>query len=278
MITDAKFIRESSEGKPRPLMIFFEDNLVHVVNENMHLSKLIVEVPSPFPYTDSKMVPWNYHYNYVNEPVVDNISSIGGMTRSGRCYAPTAIETLPLNPTKELSKSKEFETSLDLINDSIIENEAFEFLKFIKHNKYSVVEQLNKLPTRISLLALINSELHHKALMKVLSEAYVAHNILMEKMDKFVGNISTNNMIAFFDDEIPSSRRGNTKALYITINCKRYTLPRALLENGSSVNVIPMATLSRLLVDPSHVRKTHLVVRAFDGTKKEVIRNIKLSI
>ena len=51
-----------------------------------------------------------------------------------------------------------------------------QFLKFIKHSEYSVVEQLNKLPTRISLLALIvNSEPHGKALMKVLSEAYVDH-------------------------------------------------------------------------------------------------------
>ena len=97
-------------------------------------------------------------------------------------------------------------------------------------------------------------------------------------MDQLVGNISTNNMIAFSDDEIPLSKHENTKALYITISCKRYTLPRTLLNNRSSVNVIPMATLSRLLVDPSHIRKTHLLVRAFDGTRKEVIRNIELPI
>ena len=83
-----------------------------------------------------------------------------------------------------------------------------------------------------------------------------------------MGNIAAKNMIAFFDDEISSGGRGNTKALYITISCKGYTLPRALLDNGSSMNVIPMATLSRLRVDASHMRKTHLVVRAFDGTRK----------
>ena len=84
-----------------------------------------------------------------------------------------------------------------------------------------------------------------------------------------MGNISTNNMIAFSDDEIPSSNRGNTKALYITINWKGHTLLRALLDNGSSVNVIPMATLSRLPVDPSHIRKTHLIVCAFKGIRKK---------
>ena len=83
-----------------------------------------------------------------------------------------------------------------------------------------------------------------------------------------MGNIAANNMITFSDDEISLGGRGNTKALYITISCKECTLQRALLDNGSSVNVIPMATLSRLPIDPSHMRKAHLVVRAFDGTRK----------
>ena len=151
-----------------------------------------------------------------------------------------------------------------------------------------MVEQLNKLLAHISLLAfLMNFKPHRKALMKVLSEAYVAHNISVEKVDQLVGNIFANNMIAISDDEIPSGKRGNTKAFYITINCKGYTLPRALLDNGSSMNVIPMATLSRYLldngssinvihmatlsrfpIDLSHIRKTHLVVHAFYGTRK----------
>ena len=64
------------------------------------------------------------------------------------------------------------------------------------------------------------------------------------------------------------------KALYITISCKGYTLPRALIDNGSSMNVIPMVTLAHLHVDLSSMRKTHLVVRAFDGTRKEVMGNM----
>ena len=57
VITDTKFIRESFEGKPRPLTIFFEDDLVPMANINAYPSKLIVEVLSPFPYMNSKMVP-----------------------------------------------------------------------------------------------------------------------------------------------------------------------------------------------------------------------------
>ena len=155
MITDAKFIGKSFEGRLRPLTIFFEDNLVPMVNVNVHPSNLIVEVPSPFLYMTSKMVSWNYHCNYVNEPTATNISSIRGMTRSGRCYATTIVETTPLNPVKESPKSKEPEVVPDMINEPVTEKEAFEFLKFIKHSEYSMVEKLNKLPARISLPALL---------------------------------------------------------------------------------------------------------------------------
>ena len=106
VITDAKFIEESSKGRPRPLMIFFEDNPIFVANINVHPSKLIMEVLSPFPYTDSKMVPWSYHCNYVNEPTATNILGIGGMTCSGRCYAPAIVETIPLNPKRNSPNQK----------------------------------------------------------------------------------------------------------------------------------------------------------------------------
>ena len=55
-------------------------------------------------------------------------------------------------------------------------------------------------------------------------------------------------------------------------------MPRALLDNGSSINVIPMSTLSRLQIELSYMKKSQMVVRAFDGTKREVFRNIELPI
>ena len=70
------------------------------------------------------------------------------------------------------------------MKESVTKKEASKFLKFIKHSEYSVVQQFNKVLACISLLALLlNFEPYHKALMRVLSEAYVAHNILVEKVD-----------------------------------------------------------------------------------------------
>ena len=44
VITDAKFVGESFEGRPRPLTIFFEDDLILMVDVNVHPLKLTVEV------------------------------------------------------------------------------------------------------------------------------------------------------------------------------------------------------------------------------------------
>ena len=72
----------------------------------------------------------------------------------------------------------------ELTNEPITEAKANEFLKFIKHSEYSIVEQLHKLPTKISLLALmLNSEPHREAILKVLKQAYVPHNVPIEKID-----------------------------------------------------------------------------------------------
>ena len=104
--------------------------------------------------------------------------------------------------------------------------EACEFLKFIKHSEYSVIEQLNKMPTRISLLSLFqNSEVHCSALLKALGEAYVTPTISVDGIDQLIGNITVGACIAFTDEEIPLEDRDSTKALHISIKCKNHIVP-----------------------------------------------------
>ena len=175
------------------------------------------------------------------------------MTRSGQCYAPINLETKEgessaANERTKIAapKGKEKEP----MNELVTEREAEEFLKFIKHSEYSIVEQLHKLPAKISLLALMmNSEPHREAVLKVLKQAYVPHNASIEKIDRLVGNVMMDNYISFSDDKIPPDGRGSTKALHITTKVKDCTLPKVLIDNGSSLNVMPLSTLMRLPVD-----------------------------
>ena len=104
--------------------------------------------------------------------------------------------------------------------------------------------------------------------MKVLNQAYVAHNNLVDKLDHLVGNIVMDNFISFSDNEILSDGPRSTKALHITTKIKDCILPKVLIDNGSSLNVMPMTTLSRFPVDVSYMKRSHTVVRAFDRNKK----------
>ena len=99
------------------------------------------------------------------------------MTRSSRCYASVTLGAKEGEGSIEnegikiaASKKKDKES----INEPVTELEADEFLKFLKHSEYSIVEQLHKLPAKISLLALmLNSEPHREAVLKILKQAYV---------------------------------------------------------------------------------------------------------
>ena len=80
------------------------------------------------------------------------------MTCSGRCYAPVNPkiregESHAANERTKITVPKGKEKKP--INEPVTEKEAEEFLKFIKHSEYSIVEQLHKLPAKISLLALM---------------------------------------------------------------------------------------------------------------------------
>ncbi|KAE8692135.1 hypothetical protein F3Y22_tig00110858pilonHSYRG00062 [Hibiscus syriacus] len=216
-------------------------------------AKVVITAPRPFQYKDSRQVPWKYECQ---------------VSTSKEC--DSKVGQRPLEPFKE---------DVLAINEPIKEEEVKEFLKFLKHSEYSVVEQLHNLPTRTSMLALLlNSEAHREALLKVLNQTFVPQNIPVSKMDRLVNNIQADNLISFSDDEIPSGGRGRTKALHITTYCKGHALPSVLIDNGSALNVMPLITLKRLPMDTSHMRACQNVVRAFDGTKREVIGKIEVPL
>ncbi|KAA3467624.1 Retrotransposable element Tf2 [Gossypium australe] len=196
-----------------------------------------------FPYKDNKRVPWNYGYNVMIPREENSVST----SEEGQ----------------DVEKKARLESP---VNEPVTENEAKEFLKFLKHSGYNVVEQLHKQPARISVLAfLLSSETHCSALMKVLNKSYVTDDIFVYKLDRLVNNLSAE---IFNDNEIPPGDMGSTKALHITTCCKGYTLPRVLINNESALNVLP--TLNRLPVDSSHMKTCQNIVRAVDGYKPDV--------
>lgn len=64
------------------------------------------------------------------------------------------------------------------------EPEADKFLKFFHNSEYKVVDQLTKLPAKISIMELLlNSEPHRKTVKKVLAQAYVANDVTINHLE-----------------------------------------------------------------------------------------------
>ncbi|XP_040931876.1 uncharacterized protein [Gossypium hirsutum] len=266
-----------NQNRPRIIISLPRNNEVEIPT----VPKVIIHKPVSFPYKDNKRVPWNYNCN-VTIPEKEDIAGAsekiqgkGSYTRSGKRYNVEGVRVEPVK-VKAFDKGKGVEI---LVNEPVKEEEAKEFLKFLKHSEYSVVEQLRKQPARISVLALLlSSEVHREALMKVLNETYVTNDISVNKLDRLVSNISADNFIYFNDDEIPPGGMGSAKALHITTRCKGYTLLSVLIDNGSALNVLPLSTLNRLPIDSSHMKTCHNVVRAFDGTERKVMGRIDIPL
>uniref|UniRef100_A0A2N9IF90 G-patch domain-containing protein n=1 Tax=Fagus sylvatica TaxID=28930 RepID=A0A2N9IF90_FAGSY len=230
--------------------------------------KVVLQTASVSAVQSSEKVP---SVPKTKEEVVGNLTSgLGGITRSGRCYTPEELE----KRRKEAGKAVE-----DPTKTKATEEEAADFLRIIKSSEYSIVKQLSKMPSHISVLSLLlASESHRKALLKVLNEAYVPEDITGPSFENMVTSILVTNQLTFSDDELPPEGRGHTKALYISVKTNDRIVSRVLIDNGSALNVCPLSTLEKLDIDPTRVRVNSMVVRAFDGTRREVLGEIDLPV
>ncbi|XP_052886940.1 uncharacterized protein LOC128295418 [Gossypium arboreum] len=252
-----------NQNRPRIIISLPRNNEVEIRT----VPKVFIHKPVSFPYKENKRVPWNYSCN-VTMPEKEDIAGAFEEIQEG----------VRVKPAKAKACDKGKGTEI-LVNGPVKEEEAREFLKFLKHSEYSVVEHLRKQPTRISVLALLlSSEVHREALMKVLNETYVTNDISINKLDRLFSNISADNFIYFNDDEIPHGGMRSAKALHITTRCKGYTFSSVLINNWSALNVMPLSTLNILPIDSSHTKTCHNVVRAFDGTERKVMGRIDIPL
>ena len=87
---------------------------------------------------------------------MDNITGIGGMTRSGRLFAPAELrrdrshgktnEEVTIETARSFLKGKAPQNNQEQEGNEkkeISDEEACEFLRFIQQSEYKVVDQLN---------------------------------------------------------------------------------------------------------------------------------------
>lgn len=127
-------------------------------------------------------------YNYCqSHPTIDLAlvfhAEIGGLTRSERCFTSEESKSQRKAKGKDMTDlSKNYE-----INKSVSEEEAIQFLKPMKHNEYNAIDQLKKMPTKISLMSLIlSAKLHQITLQKVLNKAYIPQDMTRDSMEHII--------------------------------------------------------------------------------------------
>ena len=115
-------------------------------------------------------------------------------------------------------------------------------------------------------------------LVKVLDDAHVAQDISVEGFKGIVNNMTANNYFTFAEEEIPIEGREDNRALRLSVKCMDHIKAKVLIDNGSSLNIIPKSTLEKLAFNASHLKPRSMVVRAFDKIHREVRGEIDLPV
>ncbi|XP_075105025.1 LOW QUALITY PROTEIN: uncharacterized protein LOC107765109 [Nicotiana tabacum] len=202
-----------------------------IIVEGARVTPVIIKPVTQLPMVDTKSVPWNYKQvivTYKGKEVEEEVNGTGGLTRSGRCFTP-----------EELRKTKPSKDGHIPVKKPVTEEEAEEFLKKMKMQDYSIVEQLRKTPAQISLLSLlIHSDEHRKALIKILNEAHVPDKITVNHLEKIANKIFEANMITFSDDELPIEDSVGDIMLNLSIGPVEFTMEFQVLDVAASYNLL----------------------------------------
>ncbi|XP_070026326.1 uncharacterized protein [Nicotiana sylvestris] len=242
-----------------------------IIVEGARTDPIIIKLVTQVLVANTKTVPWNYErviVTYKGKEVKEEVNEAQGLTRSGRCFA-----------LEELRKAKTLRDNPVLVKKPVTEEEADEFLRKIKIQDYSIIEQLRKTPAQISLLSLlIHSDEHRRALMKILNKAHLPNKIIVNHLEKITNKIFESNEITLSDDDLPIEGTEHNRALYLTVKCEDSMVTRLLVGNGSSANICPLSTLNKLKVDDGRIHKNNICVRGFDGRGKDFVGDIMLEL
>ena len=122
----------------------------------------------------------------------------------------------------------------------------------------------------------MSSAAHHEALFKILDEVKVPDSVSTDKLGLIVNSVFTMDQISFSPEELGKEGNQHTKPLFIVVKFRNMVVARVLIDNGSSLNICPLATLDLMGVDRNDLKPSSITVRAFDGSKREILGEVDL--
>ncbi|KAI3943839.1 hypothetical protein MKW92_004890 [Papaver armeniacum] len=144
------------------------------------------------------------------------------------------------------------------------------------------MEQLRKTRANISVYGLLETSTgYRQALQEALNTIQVSTGITPDALVHTIAQIRKPSSITFTDDDLPPEGRNHNKDLYITIGWENALVPLVLMDNGSCVNICPLKTLQKMMVNLSYIveaEESCRTVRGFDGGEQVALGEITLEI
>jgi len=201
-----------------------------------------------------KAIPYKYNATLIEDsrevpipplPYVGNIAQDSRVLRNGR--------VILVVPPKKAS-SPMFEQ---------VQVEDSSATKEVGQSSEKVVDQLMQTPSKISLMSLLlNYEAQRGALMRVLDQAIVDHDVTVGQFGGIVGKITACDSLSFSDEKLPEEGRNHNLALHISVNCKTDALSNVLVDTGSSLHVMAKTTYDQLSYQGTPSRPSGVMVKA----------------
>ena len=121
------------------------------------------------------------------------------------------------------------------------------------------------------------SSTHRDALIRALSHIRVETSTTPEGLIHMM-TVDRATCIVFSVDDLPPEGFDHTRPLYITVVCSGHRVSSVLLDNGSALNVCPLATAIALGFAPSDFGPSTQTVRAYDSTQREVMGTLTIDL
>ena len=141
-----------------------------------------------------------------------------------------------------------------------------------------IIKQLQSTHARISIWSLLaSSTTHRETLIKALSRIRVDTTTSPKGLIHML-TVGRAGCIVFSEDDLPSEGSNHTRPLHISVGCLGRRVPSVLLDNGSALNVCPLATAIALGYGPTDFEPSTQTVRAYDSTRREMMATLTLEL
>uniref|UniRef100_A0A151UHX2 Uncharacterized protein n=1 Tax=Cajanus cajan TaxID=3821 RepID=A0A151UHX2_CAJCA len=87
-----------------------------------------------------------------------------------------------------------------------------------------------------------------------------------------------NDHLTFTDEEVLPSGINHNKPLHISVKCKEFLIAKVLVDNRSSLNVIPKSTFKKLMIKAIQLHPRNMITQAFDGYRREIVGEVNFPI